>query len=200
MAVCTVIVRTQRIYLCDTRHSSHEGGSHRTSRAHQIAVLIGLPHQLLGDDIHHRKAVGDNGVQLPLQTLHHDLRELLPVHLMGPVVADVPEHFIGVRDNRRAFVRPDRRDPLTHSGDFSRIGDHHLLSLVASQVFKFPQHLLGGAKIERCLVIAVLEALSSHDNPAVDLILRVEKMHVAGGADRLVEPLSQLHDLPVQIL
>ena len=62
MTFGTVVMGTQRVYLGDTGHGSHKGGAHRTSGTNQIAVLIGLPHQLLGDDIHHGESVADDGI------------------------------------------------------------------------------------------------------------------------------------------
>ena len=119
---------------------------------------------------------------------------------MGSVIADVSQHLVGIWNDRRTLVRPDRGNPLAHGGNPSGVGDHDLLRLVASQVLKLAEHFLCRAEIERRLIVAVLKALSCHDNPPVNLVLRIQKMHVAGGADRFVKPLSQLYNLPVQIL
>ena len=56
----------KRIYLRDARCKSHKGGADRTAATDQIAILHTLPYQLLRDDIHHRKTVGNNGMQFPL--------------------------------------------------------------------------------------------------------------------------------------
>ena len=50
------------IHLRNPGHGGHKGRSHGTSGAYQVAVRIGFPHQLLGDNVHHRKAVGYDGV------------------------------------------------------------------------------------------------------------------------------------------
>ncbi len=71
MAGGTDIVRPQRIYLRNSRHGSNEGGTYRTTGTYQIAVIVGFPHQLLGNDVHHRESVGDDGIQFPLQPLRY---------------------------------------------------------------------------------------------------------------------------------
>ena len=118
---------------------------------------------------------------------------------MGTVVADIPEGSVGIRNHRRTFIRPHGRDSLTLVRNPSGVGDHHLLRLVRSQILELRQHLLRGPKVEGRLVVRILEALAGHDNPAVDLVLRVQKMNVAGGADRLVKLLSKLHNPLIQI-
>ena len=39
----------------------------------------------------------------------------------------------------------------------------------------------------------------SHNDPPVDLILRIQEMNVAGSHHRLMKLLSQLHNLPVHV-
>ena len=56
------IMRRQGIYLGNMGHGGGKGGTYGTSGAYQIAVLIGLIHQLLGNNIHHGITVGDNGI------------------------------------------------------------------------------------------------------------------------------------------
>ena len=54
------IMRWQRIYLCDTGHGRCQRRSYRSSGTYQISVLIGLPYQLLGNDIHYGISVGND--------------------------------------------------------------------------------------------------------------------------------------------
>ena len=190
----TVIMGRQGVDLRDSRHGRHKGGADRTSRSHQIAVVVGLPHQLLGDDIHHGEAVGNDRMELLFQTVYHHLRKLLPVNGVGPLIADVPEGLIGILDDGRTLIRPHRGDPLDHVGNLVRVAHHHLPGLVASQILEFRQHLLGGPKVERRLLIRVLEALSGHDDTAVDLVLRIQEMDVAGGHYGLAKLLAQGDD------
>ena len=85
----TIVVGMQRIYLSNTRHGGRKRRTDTASGAYKISVFVGLPHQFLGNDIHNRVPVGNNGVQFSFQTLLHDLRQLFAVDLMSPVVADV---------------------------------------------------------------------------------------------------------------
>ena len=50
------------------------------------------------------------------------------------------------------------------------------------------------------LIICIVKTFSRHDDPAVDFIIRIEEVYVAGGNYRFAEFLPQLHDLPVDIL
>ena len=40
----TAVVGGQEVYLGDTRHEGHQGGAHRATGSHQIAVLQGVLH------------------------------------------------------------------------------------------------------------------------------------------------------------
>ena len=118
---------------------------------------------------------------------------------MGLGVADFPEHFVRIRDDRRAFVGPHRGQGLDGVRDPVGVGDDHLFRFPAAQILEFLQHFLGGAQKQGCLIVRVLEALAGHDDPAVNLVLRVQEMHIAGGNHRLVELLAQRHDPPVVV-
>ena len=89
MTFFTIIMRAQRIYLCNSRHSSDKGRSDRTSGTNQIPILIGLPHQLLGNDIHYGKPIGNNRIQLSLQPLCYHLRQILSIHGMRLIITDL---------------------------------------------------------------------------------------------------------------
>ena len=147
-----------------------------------------------------REAVGDDGMQFPLQPVHHDLRQVLAVHLVGPVVADLGQRLVRVRDHRRALIRPHRGNLLAHIRDLPGIGHHHLLGLVRSQVVELRQHLLCCPEIQGRLIVRILKSLASHDDSAVYLVLGIQEMHVAGGADRPSEMLPQVHDAAVDLL
>ena len=119
---------------------------------------------------------------------------------MGRVIADLSQCLVRILNDRRAFIRAHRSDPLTHISDHAGVGDDNLLRLVRSQIIKFLQHFLRGPQIQRGLLIRIREALSRHQDPPVYLVLRVQKMHVTGGADRFAKGLSHLYDPPVYIL
>ncbi len=189
----------QRIDLRNTGHRCHKGRADRTSGTDQIAVLVAFPHQLLRDDIHDRVAVGNDGVQLSLQPCLHDLGKLRPVQLMSPAIADLPQRLVGIRNDRRILARPDRADLLDHVTDPAGVVDDDLPGFFLTQIGKFSQHLLCGPKVQRRLVIGIRKLLSLHDDPTVDLILRIHEMHIAGRDDGLVELLAKLYDPAVEI-
>ena len=194
-ALGAMVMGAQRVYLGDSGHGSHKGGTHGTTGTHQVSVLIGLPHQLLGNDVHNRESVGDNGMKLPLQAVHYDFRQVLPVHLMSPVITDLGQRLIGILDDRRTLVRPHRGNLLTHIGNLPGVGDHHLMGLIRSQVGKFLQHLLCCPEIQGRLIVRILKSLASHDDSAVYLVLGIQEVDIAGSADQLVKLHSQFHYL-----
>ncbi len=200
MAFPAVIMWRQRVNFGDPRHRSHKGRTYRPAGAYQIPILIGFPHQLLGNNIHHRIPVGNNGIQLPFQPFMDNGGQFLPIDFMGFVVADIPQHLVGIFNYRRAFVRADRGNFLAHVGNPVGVGNDNFLRLPAAKVVKFRQHFLGGAQKQGGLVVRILKSLPRHNNPAVHLILRVQEMHVAGGYYHLLEFFPQLHNFPVNIL
>ncbi len=139
-------------------------------------------------------------MQLLLQPVFHNLWQRLPIQLMGPVVADIRKLFIAVFYHRRTLVRPHRRHHVDHIRNQVGIGNHHFLGLVAAKIGKLIQHFLRGAQIQGRLIVRVREPLSGHNNAAVNLILRIQEMYVAGGHNKLVKLLSQPHNLPVDLL
>ena len=193
-------MRTQGIDLRDSRHGSHKGASHASPGAHQIPVLHRFPHQLLGDDIHHRKSVLDDGIQLPLQALFHHGRQIGTIDLMGSVIADSGQGLVTVFNDGGTLVRPHGRNAFAHIRDHIGVFHHDLVGLVTAQVRELLQHLLCRMKIQRRLLIRILEALARHDDTAVDLVLGVQEMHITGGHHRLVELFAQLHDSGVELL
>ena len=91
----------------------------------------------------------------------------------------------------------DGRYLLNHIRDPVGVGDDHLLGLLAAQIGKFLQHFLRCVEKQGRLQIRVVKAFSRHDDPSVDLVRRVQKMHIAGGNHRLIKHFPQLYDLPV---
>ena len=98
----------QGVDLRDAGHVCDKGRPDRASRPDQIPVCHGLPYQLLGNDVHDGKSIRYDGMQLLLQAVLHYLRKVIAVDLMCPVIADLRQHFIRVRDDRRTLVRADR--------------------------------------------------------------------------------------------
>ena len=116
---------------------------------------------------------------------------------MGFLIADSGQYLIGIGDDRRTFIRAHRRHGVHHIRDQIGVGDHDFLRLVVAQILKLLQHLLRGAQVERRLVVRILVLSRGHDDPAVNLVLRIQKMHVAGSHHRFMERLADLHDFSV---
>ena len=112
---------------------------------------------------------------------------------MGLLIADPGERLIRIGNHRRTLVRPHRRHGIHHICDQIGIRDHDLLRLIAPQILEFLKHFLRGTQIKRRLIVRILIFSRGHDDPAVYLILRIQKMHVAGGHHRFVEGLSEFH-------
>ena len=192
-------MRWQRINLCDTGHGSCQGRANRSSGTNQISVLIGLPHKFLGNDIHHRITIGNNGVQLPIQTVLYDLWQRISVHFMGLRKTDILKILLRILNDRRKFIRMDGRDLLDHIRDLVGIGDNHFFRLLTSKIGKFLKHLLCCTQIKRCLVICIGKTISGHDDTSVNLILRIHKMHITGCNNRFFKLLTQFNNLPIHL-
>ena len=192
VAFRTEVMRMQGVDLRDAGHVGDKGRPDRSARPDQIPVRHRLPYQLLGNDVHDGKSIGDDGVQLLLQAVLHHLRKVVAVDLMCPVVADLRQHFIRVRDDGRTLVRPDRRELLHHVRNPVGVCDDDLVRLLLPQILELLQHLLRRAQIQRRLVVR-LRILKIHilKNPPVDLILRVQEMDVAGRTHGLAVLLSE---------
>ena len=89
---------------------------------------------------------------------------------------------------------------IDHSGDLAGVLYHHLVGLFLGQIVELRQHILRGAEEQRRLVVGILKAVARLQYSAVDRILRLGKVHVAGGNNRLVQILAQLDDGTVELL
>ena len=72
-------MRRQRIYFRNACHGGDEGRADRTSRAYKIAVVERFFYKLMRNQIQYGEAVPDNGVELQLQTVLHDFRQIFAV-------------------------------------------------------------------------------------------------------------------------
>ncbi len=173
VALGAEVVGPEGINLRDSGHGGYKGGTDGSPGADQIPVLDRLPHQLLGDDVHDGIAVSDDGIEFPLQPLGNHRGQILPVELVGLVIADFPQHLVGIRNNGRALVRPGGLDDLAHVGNLVCVFYDNLVGLLSAQVGELIQHLLRGMEEEGRLHVAVVEAPFVHDDPAVNLVLGV---------------------------
>ena len=118
---------------------------------------------------------------------------------MRLIVTDVTKHLIRIFNNRRTLVRAHRRDTLAHIRNKVRVCDNHFLCFRTAKIFKFFEHLFRCTKVKRCLVIRIFKSLSGHNNSAVDLIIRIQKMHITRCNDRFMKFFAKTHDLLVDL-
>ena len=76
---------------------------------------------------------------------------------------------------------------------------HHLIGLFLAEISKFLQHLLSGTKIKRWLPACIRITLRGHEDAAGLLILRIQEMDVAGGADGNMQGISQPYNGAVEV-
>ena len=187
----------QWIYLRDTRHRRNKGTSYRSTRTNQISVFIRFPHQFLRNDVHYGITIADNGIQFSIQTFLYDFWQRITIHFVCFVITDITKHLIRIFDNRRTFIRSDRRYFFTHICNQICIFDDNFLCLFASKILKLFKHLFGCPKKQRCLFICILKSLSRHNNTAVNLIIWIQKMHITGCNDRFVKLFTQTNNFLV---
>ena len=199
LRIGAAVMGRQGVDLRDAGHVGHEGRAHGASRAHQIAVLQAALHQLLGRHVDHI-VLAQNAAQLHVQAVHDELGGIFAVEgvALGPNL--VVKFLSGVsKAGREQLTRGQQLDLLAHIGDEAGIIDDHFLRLFRAEVGKLLQHLIGGLEVDGQGFIGIGELLAGQQHMAVDLVLRLLKMDVAGGADRLAQLLAQTDDGAVEL-
>ena len=199
LALGAAVVGGQGVDLSDARHECHQRGAHRSTGAHQIAVLQGVLHQLLGGHVDHVVLAADDIPQLHVDAVHHDLGRLLAVELMGLAPYQPLQLPVGVLKlgGKQSFGQG--LNGLAPVRDEIGIPHHHVVGGLLPQIGKFLQHLGGGLEVDGQGLVRVLKALGGQKDVAVDLVLRVQEVDVTGGAHRLAQLLPQGHDGPVEV-
>lgn len=125
---------------------------------------------------------------------------------MRAVVAQLAQVLLRVLPERLERVAAVRRlheqvgDVLDAGGDFVRRLHNHVVRFLLAQIGEFLQHLVGGAEVERRLMVAVLKALGVHQYGAVNGVLRLFEVHVSGRHNRLAQLFAQPDDIAVDVL
>ena len=201
LALGAAVVRRQAVHLRDAREVRHSGGADRATAAHLIAARIGVGHQLDRNDVQHRVTVAADGVQLLLQPLFHDLGQGVAVIPLGVLPCGIAQLLLCAFNAGRVGAPGDGAHIVVdHGGDLAGVLYHNLVGLFLGQIIELCQHILRGAEEQRRLVVGILKAIARLQYSAVDRILRLGKVHVAGGDDRLVQILAQLDDGTVELL
>ena len=142
-----------------------------------------------------------DGVQLFLQALLHDLGQRVAIVPLGVFPGGIPELLFCALDAGRVGAARDGADVAVDAGRYlAGIGHDDLVGLFPGQVAELVQHILGGAVEQGRLVVRVLEAVARLQDRAVDGVLRLGEMDIAGGDDGLVQVFAQLDDGAVEVL
>ena len=129
LRVRAAIVRREGIHLRNAGHIGNDGGAHRASGAHQVAMLQGVLHQLLGGHINHIIVAGDDVVQLCLHALGDELRGILAVEPVELAINQGLQVLYGVLDFGRKQIVGHRPQGLAHVGNEIGVCDHYLIGL-----------------------------------------------------------------------
>ena len=201
LAVGAAVMRRQAVHLGNAGKVRHGAGANRASAAHLIAALVGIGHQLDRDHIQHGIAMAANGIQLLLQALFHNFGQWIAIILFGAFPCGIAQLLLGTLDAGRVGAPGNGAQVVVDGhGDLVGIGDADLKGFLFGQIVKLLQHILGGAEIQRRLIVGILKAAARLQYGAVGGVLGVLKMHIARGNHRLVQLFAQANDRAVEIL
>ena len=198
LAVGAAVVRRQRVDLRDAGHVGNQGRTHGATGAHQVSVFQAALHQLLGGHVHHVVLAQDTA-QLHVQPVHDQLGRILAIEPVDFLPHQAVQVLLGVGKPGRIQVRRQQLEFLHLVGDGTGIGDHHLVGLLLPQVGKLFQHFICGLKIDGQGRVGVRELFGGQQDMAVDLVLGLQEVDVAGGADGLAQLVSQPDDGAVEL-
>ena len=162
-------------------------------------MLEGVGDKFLRTHVNDVIPAREDVVQLGLDAVGDELRRVFAVDLRHLAVDQVFELLGGVFDLRRVEILRQELEHLDAVGNGVRVRDNDLLRLFRAEVGKFVEHLLRRAVIERHGLVRVGEFLGRQQDAAEDLLLGIEKMHVARRHNGLAELLAELHDAAVEV-
>ena len=195
------IVGRHGVDLRNAGEMRHGGGTDGTTAAHLIAALVGVGHQLDRDDVQHRVAVAADGIQFLFQPLLQHIRQRRAVVPGRVLPRSLTQLFLGALDaGRIGSLGNGPQIAVNGGGNFVGVGDNDLVGFLLGEVAELVEHVRRGAVVQRRLIVGILESVARLQHGPVDSILRLLKMHVAGGNDRLVQFLAQLDDGTVEVL
>ena len=199
LALRADIVRRERVDLRDAGEIRHERRADAASAADQIAMLEGVGDKFLRTHVNDVIPAREDVVQLSLDAVGDELRRVFAVDGRHLAVDQVFELLGGVFDLRRVEILRQELEHLDAVGNGVRVRDNDLLRLFRAEVGKFVEHLLRRAVIERHGLVRVGEFLGRQQDAAEDLLLGIEKVHVARRHNGLAELLAELHDAAVEV-
>ena len=99
-AMRTAVMRLQRINLGNIQHRSNKGRAYAATRAYQVTAVNRMLNQLMRNVIQYGEAVADNSIQLHLQAVLNNLRQLFAIPFMRFGIGQIT-HGIFRTGNRR---------------------------------------------------------------------------------------------------
>ena len=199
LALRADIVRRERVDLRDAGEIRHERRADAASAADQIAMLEGVGDKFLRTHVNDVIPAREDVMQLGLDAVGDEFRRGFAVDGRHFAIDQVFELLGGVFDLRRVEILRQELEHLDAVGNGVRVRDNDLLRLFRAEVGKFVEHLLRRAVIERHGLVRVGEFLGRQQDAAEDLLLGIEKMHVARRHNGLAELLAELHDAAVEV-
>ena len=139
----------------------------------------------------------DDRRKLLLQASFDDLGQVLAVEGTRLAVRHIADFLRSAWNHRRIKLVGNGLEFLDHVADLARIRHDRLVGGFFAQIIKLGEHLLRRAQEKRRLQFRILEALTLHENCAVDRILGIEKMDVACSDEHFPEFFRQLRHLEI---
>ena len=137
--------------------------------------------QLLGGHVYDVVVAREDVVQLRLHALGDDRGRVLAVELVHTAVDQVLELAVGVLYLRREEPVGQELYLLAHVRNRVRVRHDGLVGRLLAEVGELLEHLRRRAEIERVRPVGVGELLRREQDAAVNLVARVEEVHVARG-------------------
>ena len=162
--VGATVVGRQGIDLGNPRHCRDKRRTDRTTRTDVVAVVLGIPNQLLRDDIQNGEPVLNNGVQFSVQSCFdkfgHFAVKLVPLARFCP--ADFAKLLFRPRNGRLVSAVGKRPNDIDHIGDFVGVINNDFACRLFAEIGKFREHFFGRSEIQGCLFVGVGKALRRH--------------------------------------
>ena len=193
------VVRGQGVYLGNTRHRSNEGRTYRAAGSYAISKAFAIRNELLRNHIKHSEAVGNNGVELSLQTVFNKLGQGISVPFVCSIVAHTGQILFRTLHNGGVGAVGNGEDIFDAVGNEIRVFHNHFISRFFAKIRKFLKHFVGGAQIDANVGIGIRELHTRKQNLAVYFVFFFKEVRVAGGNNGLAKLFTELNDAAVEV-
>ena len=162
-------------------------------------MLQGVLHQLLGGHVDDVVLTADDVAQLHVNAVHYDLWRLIAVKLMGFPPHQALQFSVGVLQFGGEQALGQGLDGIAPVGNQVGVLHYHFVGLLLTQIGKLLEHLVRSFEVDGQGLVRILKALGGQQDMAVNLILRVQEVDVAGGTHGLAQLLPQPHHRAVEV-